>query len=65
MDNWVMAGLLAITSLTTTMGAFGIMVTDRTKKIDKDFLSSPISQKHRRGYVLSALSSGLYCRSSL
>jgi multidrug/hemolysin transport system permease protein len=55
MDNWIMAGLLAVTSVTTTMGAFGIMVHDRTKKISKDFLSSPISRRSLAGgYVLSA-----------
>ncbi|GEM_PF-3728171 len=26
MDSWIMAGLLGITSMTTTMGAFGVMV---------------------------------------
>ena len=36
MSSWIMAGLLAVTSVTTTMGAFGIMVDDRIKKIDKD-----------------------------
>ena len=33
MDSWIMAGLLAVTSVTTTMGAYGIMVQDREKKI--------------------------------
>ena len=44
MDSWIMAGLLAVTSITTTMGAFGVMVDDRSKKIDKDFASSPIQK---------------------
>ena len=56
MDSWVMAGLLAITSVTTTMGAFSIMVNDKTQKINKDFYSSPVSRKSLAGgYVLSAL----------
>ncbi len=55
MDNWVMAGLLATTSATTTMGAFGIMVNDRTLKINRDLYVSPISRKSLAGgYVLSA-----------
>lgn len=55
MDNWVMAGLLATTSATTTMGAFGIMVNDRTLKINRDLYVSPISRKSlAEGYVLSA-----------
>ncbi len=55
MDSWIMAGLLAVTSVTTTMGAFGIMVDDKTKKIIKDITSSPL--KHSRiagGYILSS-----------
>ena len=60
MDSWIMAGLLAVTSITTTMGAFGVMVDDRSKKIDKDFASSPI-QKGRLagGYLLSAYMIGV------
>lgn len=55
MNNWVMAGLLAATTVTTTMGAFNIMVNDKTQKITKDFYSSPVSRKSLAGgYVLSA-----------
>jgi multidrug/hemolysin transport system permease protein len=55
MDSWIMAGLLAVTSMTTTMGAFGIMVEDRTKKISKDFYSSPISRSGlTSGYIISS-----------
>lgn len=60
MDNWVMAGLLAATTFTTTMGAFGIMINDKTKKINKDFYSSPISRSSiAGGYVISAFIIGL------
>lgn len=59
MDNWVMAGLLATTSVTTTMGVFGIMVNDRTQKISKDFYSSPVDRKNLAGgYIISALMIG-------
>ncbi|MDK2865766.1 MAG: multidrug/hemolysin transport system permease protein [Clostridiales bacterium] len=59
MDNWIMAGLLATTSVTTTMGAFGIMVDDKAKKINKDFYVSPISKyKLAGGYLFSALMIG-------
>jgi multidrug/hemolysin transport system permease protein len=55
MDSWIMAGLLAVTSVTTTMGAFGIMVEDRAKKISKDFYSSPIRRSSLvAGYVVSS-----------
>jgi multidrug/hemolysin transport system permease protein len=55
MDSWIMAGLLAVTSVTTTMGAFGIMVEDKAKKISKDFYSSPIRRSSlTSGYILSS-----------
>lgn len=60
MNNWIMAGLLAVTTVTTTMGAFDVMVSDKTKKINKDFLSSPVSRRSLAGgYVLSAFLIGL------
>ena len=31
MDSWIMAGLLAVTSVTTTMGAVGVVVDDRSR----------------------------------
>ena len=33
MDSWTMAGLLAVTSLTTTLGAAGVLVDDKVKGI--------------------------------
>ena len=55
MDSWIMAGLLAVTSMTTTMGAFGIMIEDKTRKISKDFYSSPISRSGlTAGYIISS-----------
>lgn len=60
MDSWIMAGLLAVTSLTTTMGAFGIMVDDRAKKLIKDFYSAPIKRSAiAAGYVSSAFVIGV------
>lgn len=60
MNSWIMAGILAITSLTTTMGAFGTMVDDHTKKIGRDFSASPISRHAiAGGYMLSALVVGV------
>lgn len=55
MDSWMMAGLLTVTTVTATMGAFGIKVDDETKKISKDFHSSPIKPSMiTLGYILSA-----------
>lgn len=55
MDCWIMAGLVGVTSVTTTMGSFGILVDDKSKKISKDFYSSPIKRSHLvAGYVISS-----------
>lgn len=55
MDSWMMAGLLAVTTVTATMGAFGIMVEDETRKFNKDFYSSPLKRSSiTMGYLLSA-----------
>jgi len=60
MDSWIVAGLLAVTSVTTTMGAFGIMVEDKSKKIIKDIRSSPIPRPSiAGGYILSAFVIGM------
>ncbi len=55
MDCWICAGLIAVTSVTTTMGAFGTMVEDQTKKIIKDIRSSPLPRASiAGGYIFSA-----------
>lgn len=60
MDSWIMAGILAITAVTTTMGAVGIMVEDKYNKIVKDFSSSPIKNRDlAAGYLLSTFVIGL------
>jgi len=42
------------------MGAFGIMVDDKAKKIVKDFNSSPVTQKEiAGGYILGAFAIGV------
>ncbi len=42
-NSWILAGLLSITTLTSTLGALGTMVNDREKRIVMDFKSSPLS----------------------
>ncbi len=42
-NSWILAGLLSITCVTSTLGAFGSFVNDREKKIIMDFKSAPIS----------------------
>lgn len=60
MDTWMMAGLLGVTSVTTTMGAYGIMVDDKAKKIFPDFTVSPIRRVSLLGgYMFSAVIVGI------
>lgn len=60
MDSWIMAGLLAVTPVSATLGSFGTMVDDKTKKIYKDFACSPISPgKLAGGYILSSFCVGV------
>ncbi|MDR0381257.1 MAG: ABC transporter permease [Oscillospiraceae bacterium] len=55
MDSWVMAGMLAATGVTTTLGAFGAMVTDKSQGITRDLSAAPISRRALAGgYVASA-----------
>ena len=56
LTTWFIAGILAVTSMTTTLGSFGILVEDRANKTYMDFYSSPISRtKLVGGYIISAL----------
>lgn len=58
-DTWVLAGIVAVTSVTTSMGAFGVMVTDKVYKQEKDIFSSPIARwKITGGYILGAAYTG-------
>jgi multidrug/hemolysin transport system permease protein len=51
MDSWLVSGLLAVASV-TTMGAFGVMIDDRVKKINRDFCASPFPKSRiTAGYL--------------
>ena len=55
MNSWLVAGLLAVASVTTTLGALGVMLDDKVRKIDKDFHSSPLKRGSiTGGYIGSA-----------
>ncbi len=59
-DSWLISGLLAVTSVTTTLGAFGIMVEDRTRRIAKDFYAAPIRRGEITfGYLISVFIIGV------
>lgn len=58
--SWVMAGILSVAAVTTTLGAFGTMVDDRSKKITKDFGASPLRRFDiAGGYIASSFLIGL------
>lgn len=60
MDSWIMAGILAVTPVSTILGSFGTMVDDKTKKIYKDFRCSPMkSSSIAGGYILSSFCVGI------
>lgn len=55
-NTWFLAGVLAVTSMTTTLGALGILVEDRSSNRYMDFYASPIARtKLIAGYIGSAL----------
>lgn len=57
--SWIIAGVVTVTSVTTTLGAFGILVNDRATNAYKDFSVSPIkSSSLLGGYIISSLSIG-------
>lgn len=59
-NSWVIAGILAVISMTSTLGAFGVMVEDRAKKISKDFTVSPIKRGSLTGgYIFGAYAIGV------
>jgi multidrug/hemolysin transport system permease protein len=59
-DAWMLAGMMAVSSLSTTLGAFSTMVYDRDRKIYKDFYASPLSRgRITAGYILSAFAVGI------
>ena len=54
-NNWIFAGILGVTTVTTTKGAFVVMVNDKVHHLYKDFYSTPV-QRYRivAGYALGA-----------
>ncbi|NMB33478.1 MAG: ABC transporter permease [Clostridium sp.] len=54
MNSWVVAGMLASSAITTSMGAYAIMVSDKEQKCIKDFYSSPIKRSSiAGGYMIT------------
>jgi multidrug/hemolysin transport system permease protein len=55
-NSWVMAGLIAVSTVTLALGALGRIVADRQNKAINDFLVAPVKRNHVFiSYILSAL----------
>lgn len=54
--SWMMSGLVAVSSVTLSLGALGRMVQDRERKVFNDFMVAPI---HRWQLILAYLFSTL------
>lgn len=55
-NEWMVAGLLSMIAVTTTLATFGIYVRDLETKVTADFLTTAVSRtKIQLSYVLSAL----------
>lgn len=60
MDTWIVAGIVSVTAVTTSMGAFSILVEDRAGNAGRDFYASPVKRASLvGGYVLTAYLVGL------
>lgn len=60
LNSWVMAGIIAVTTVTSTLGAFGTIVDDRTNKLLKDFTVAPVKRRDIvGGYMMSAFAVGV------
>ena len=54
MRAWMLAGMLASASITTSLGAYGVVISDRENKTIKDFYSSPVSRRQiAGGYIIT------------
>lgn len=54
-NAWIFAGILAVSTVTVSLGAYGTMVDDVHKGVVKDFFVSPIKRAHLvAGYMISS-----------
>lgn len=59
-DIWMIAGIMAVSSLTSTLGALGVVVMDKENKRLLDFKISPLSNRSLMfAYSLSAVIVGI------
>jgi len=59
-DSWLMAGVLAVASITTSIGSFEVVISDRLNKIAKGFYASPVKRSHiTAAYIISPFIAGV------
>lgn len=59
--SWIIAGVVTVASVTTTMGAFGVMVDDKASNAWKDFSVAPVKRSALLGgYIASSLTIGFF-----
>lgn len=55
LDSWIMAGVIAVTTVTTLLTSLGTLIEDKENKIYKDFVASPIKRSYIvLGYISSS-----------
>lgn len=59
-DSWIMAGIMVVNSITVTLGVFGTMIEDESRKRMSGFLVAPVSRgKLVAGYLVAAIVVGV------
>ena len=59
-DTWLMAGILGVAAITTSIGAVDVVISDRLNKRAKGFYASPIKRSHiTASYIASPLIAGI------
>jgi len=59
-DLWMAAGIMGVTSVTSSMGIYGIMIDDRSSGILKDLCTAPVRRSSLIcGYLLSSAFTGV------
>lgn len=56
-NSWVIAGIIAVTTMTSCLGALGVMVEDRANGVERDFIVSPL----KRSEIAASYAISTYC----
>jgi len=60
MDSWIMAGVVSVATITTTLGSYGVIVSDNTSKVINDFRVAPVKRSSIvLAYIISAFVVGV------